>query len=126
MGCQARVKFSSTCFVMADERQTVVLEGIQITLLDRLAARVSIRSLALLHPALILPLFMRGGASPTHDSLVANPYLWRYMSRWSMEVDKQSPLRDENALFSQYFSPLSGFANSVTLRETRCRTLASI
>ena len=73
MGCQARVKFSSTCFVVADERQTVVLEGIQITLLDRLAARVSIRSLTLLRPALILPLFMRGGAPMAHDTLLANP-----------------------------------------------------
>src|SRR5258708_13586815 len=38
------------------------LRGIQITLLVRLAARISSRSLTSLRPAAILPFFMRGGA----------------------------------------------------------------
>jgi hypothetical protein len=54
------------------ERQTVVLAGIQITLLVRLTARVSNRSFCCLHPSAILSLFMRGGAPPAHDSLLAN------------------------------------------------------
>jgi hypothetical protein len=54
------------------ERQTVVLAGIQITLLVRRASRVSNRSFCCLHPSAILSLFMRGGAPTAHDSLVAN------------------------------------------------------
>ena len=54
------------------ERQTVVLAGIQITLLVRLTARVSNRSFCCLHPSVILSLFMRGGAPRAHDSLLAN------------------------------------------------------
>ena len=46
--------------------------GIQITLVVRLAARIASRSLTLLRLAPILPFFMRGGASTTHDPLVAN------------------------------------------------------
>src|SRR5215831_16845033 len=44
----------------------------RITLVVRLAARVSNRSLTWARPAGILPFFMRGGALPAHDSLVAN------------------------------------------------------
>lgn len=54
------------------ERQTVMLAGIQITLLVRLTARVSNRSFYCLHPSGILSLFMRGGAPRAHDSLLAN------------------------------------------------------
>src|SRR6266566_9903608 len=48
------------------------LRGIQITLLVRLAARISSRSLTALRPAAILPFFMRGGAPVAHATLVAN------------------------------------------------------
>jgi hypothetical protein len=48
------------------------LRGIQITLLVRLAARISSRSLTALRPATILPFFMRGGASVMHGPLLAN------------------------------------------------------
>src|SRR6266567_1205803 len=48
------------------------LRGIQITLLVRLAARMSSRSLTSLRPAVILPFFMRGGAPLAHGPLLAN------------------------------------------------------
>jgi hypothetical protein len=51
------------------------LRGIQLTLLVRLAARISSRALTSLRPVAILPFFMRGGASTTHDSLLAKSSL---------------------------------------------------
>src|SRR5215472_3475888 len=72
MGCQAGIKFSPTCFPMPGATEGDACGGTQITLLVRLAARVSNRSLTLLRPARILPFFMRGGAPQAHDSLVAN------------------------------------------------------
>src|SRR5437763_8810783 len=61
MGCQAWVKFSPTCFSSESDKRWY-LRGIQFTLVVRLAARISSRSLTLLRPAGILPFFMRGGA----------------------------------------------------------------
>ncbi len=49
------------------------LSGIQITLLDRLTVRVSIRSLTQPSQSRVYHFFMRGGASQTHDTLLANP-----------------------------------------------------
>jgi hypothetical protein len=47
------------------------LGGIQITLVVRLLARITSRSLTSLRLAAILPFFMRGGALSAHDPLVA-------------------------------------------------------
>lgn len=67
------VKCSLTCFADFSERQTVVLvghpgshwwSGSQHEYRTDLWRRT--------RPAGILPFFMRGGASPMHDSLVAN------------------------------------------------------
>jgi len=70
-GCQAWVKVSPTCFPCGSDRRWC-LHVIQITLVVRLAARISSRSLTLPRLAAILPFFMRGGAPAAHDSLVAN------------------------------------------------------
>jgi hypothetical protein len=70
-GCQAWVKFSPTCFPCGSDRRWC-LHGIQITLVVRLAARRSSRSLTLPRLAAILPFFMRGGAPAAHGPLVAN------------------------------------------------------
>src|SRR6266496_1618751 len=51
-GYRAWVKFSHTCFAIADERQTLVLGGIQVILLVRLMALVSNRPSALGPPSL--------------------------------------------------------------------------
>jgi len=46
-GIPRKWKFSHTCFAIADERQTLVLKGIQVILLVRLVALVSNRPSAL-------------------------------------------------------------------------------
>jgi hypothetical protein len=61
MGCQPRVKISPTCFPYGSDRRWC-LRGTQLTLVVRLAARISCRALTSLRPRVILPFFMRGGA----------------------------------------------------------------
>src|SRR6266568_7268512 len=70
-GHQAWVKISPTCFPCGSDRRWC-LRGIQITLLVRLVARMSSRSLTALRPAAIVPFFMRGGAPVAHATLLAN------------------------------------------------------
>jgi hypothetical protein len=61
---------------MADERQALVLGGIQVILLVRLVALVSNRPCALGLPSLkyTRPFFMGAGAQIAHELLLANPF----------------------------------------------------
>jgi hypothetical protein len=72
-GIPRKGKFSHTCFAIADERQTLVLQGIQVILLVRLVALVSNRPSALGPPSLKYtpPFFMDSGARQRMD------YCWR-------------------------------------------------
>ena len=65
-GIPRKWKFSHTCFAEADERQTLVLKGIQVILLVRLVALVSNRPSALGLPSFKYTLSFFMGGSKMH------------------------------------------------------------